>query len=187
MGVAGVCHEDSLIPDSRKERPNVRPSWLLILVLPACGGQANYVYECDGGATPVADSSTKDVTDGSVDAGIDVASDGACSAPTTFPSVGKCAGAADCASGDVCCATLAFDDRCFLTKLTHSCASPTSCPSAFQPFCGGNATGRLCDSPSDCTEPGFDRCCSFSIRCSSATLVMCASAASAKAAGASCL
>ncbi len=158
----------------------------LALVTTACGGEATYVIACDGSAPMEGggDVASPDASDAPTDSPHDALAD-ACGSKT-FAIAGKCAAGSDC-DGGVCCSTLEFDESCFLTKFSAACAAPASCRSAFQPFCGGNETARLCDSPSDCTEPGFDRCCTFPIRCTANTLVMCASEAAAKAAGGSCL
>jgi hypothetical protein len=77
----------------------------------------------------------------------------------------KCADPSQCdASAPVCCTTLTFDtdgDKCLLDSLNAACGSDESCPTSFQPFCGGNEIVRQCNDQADCTEPAAPECCTF--------------------------
>lgn len=160
---------------------------ILLLLAAGCGGDSIYVYECDGGGSDGAADSTIDVADAARDvAEKDASGDAQDGGGPVFNL--KCAEGSQCDGGTVCCGTLAFRQGCNLSSLTASCKVPAGCSTVLQPFCGGDETVRLCDSPSDCTEPGYDRCCNFPIGGTVNSLTMCGSAAMANAVdGGSCL
>lgn len=156
---------------------------LLSLLVGGCGGDA---VPSEYGAADGATDSTIDVVDAANDAVEEDASRDAGSDAQDgggFALSLKCAGGSQCDGGAVCCGALAFRPECSLLSLTASCKAPADCPTTLQPFCGGNETARLCDSPSDCTEPSYDRCCNFPIVGTNSSLTMCASAAMAAASG----
>ena len=98
----------------------------------------------------------------------------------------KCAEGTQCDAGaPICCATLQFGANCKLAEVSATCTDSVSCPTSFQPFCGGNELVRLCDQNADCTEPSYDKCCTF--QNGKQSLVFCANQAIANAADASCV
>jgi len=99
----------------------------------------------------------------------------------------KCAEGDQCdATAPVCCATLDFGSNCVLDAVSAACAASSDCPTTLEPFCTPTETVRFCDENADCTEPSYDRCCTFQITGVTQSLVMCASAAMASAVDASC-
>jgi hypothetical protein len=129
------------------------------------------------------------MTVGDADAAFVDAGDGSTSPEGGFFTHATCAEADQCEAGaPTCCGTLDFRPNCSLRKLTASCAPEQACLTTLQPFCGGTETVRLCATTAECTEPGFNRCCTFDIHDPNGqTLVMCASQAMANASDASCV
>ena len=86
-----------------------------------------------------------------------------------------------------CCATLDFGSDCVLDSVSSVCAAPADCPTTLQPFCAQTETVRLCDQNADCTEPDYDKCCTFQITGNAESIVMCANQEMAGAVDASCV
>ncbi|HSQ64158.1 MAG TPA: hypothetical protein VLM85_13120, partial [Polyangiaceae bacterium] len=179
----------------------------------ACASRmSRYGLVIMGGLAPIACGDMLVATDGGLDPGpADAPTNGSTDAPV-FDAIGdtmldgddagdssglqiavRCGTKQDCtddASTPICCATLSLASSCALQKISATCASPASCPTTLQPFCGGDEVVRLCESNATCTEPSFDKCCTFPFQAAQGgaySLVMCASQQMANAADASCL
>ena len=81
-----------------------------------------------------------------------------------------CDGPEDCA-GNVCCGTTTTDTgtfpNCPPTKASAKCES--TCTSSVPFSCASTSTVRLCHTASECTEPGYGYCCTFSLSGNSST------------------
>ncbi len=157
---------------------------LLVPMLLACGGEA--AGDGDGGDDATADAPLADGGRGDGgDSGADAPADAGDESATAISLHLKCAEGDQC-EGGVCCATLAFGGDCVLDEISPACTPSSGCPTTLQPFCGGDETVQLCDSNADCTEPGYDRCCTFQITGHASSLTLCASQQMVQSADASC-
>lgn len=100
-----------------------------------------------------------------------------------------CMSPADCSDGGtpICCATLSAGagqpPNCPIDSLTSSCKS--SCTTAMTFSCNSVSTVRACEKNSDCPEPTYGKCCTFTDG-NSNTATFCTSAGIAAAGGATC-
>jgi len=160
------------------------------VALVACGSEVTASDDGGGdGATNDAPSDGNGDAASTTDAGSDASDGGAdggdAETPVTLHL--KCAEGDQCEAGKpVCCATLDFGNDCVLDSVSTACAAPADCPTTLEPFCTQTEMVRFCDNGADCTEPDYDRCCTFNITGHSQSVVMCASEAMAEAADASC-
>jgi hypothetical protein len=147
-----------------------------------CGGG---VDGNDGGADATSDVAQNDAAsdvsanDAAKDAAANDASDGgglACTSP------------AGCEAGTpLCCGTVVLNGgtppNCTASSVTSACT--TQCATAFVSNCSGTETVRLCAQASDCSDPTYNKCCTFGS--GNQSLTFCSSQAIATGAGASCL
>ena len=176
----------SMLTDARRVGHRNRVRLLLLAVVTACGTTAGIN---DGGADGSTDSPTDTTVglDGGADDAADALSDvGDAGVETSIVLALECADPTQCEAGaPVCCATLSFGD-CVLAEVSAACTTSAACPTTLQPFCATTETVQLCGQSSECTEPGYDHCCTFDITGRSNSLVLCASQAMAASVHASC-
>jgi hypothetical protein len=165
----------------------------LALVLCACGA----LTALDDGGTDAMPGMQDAGSDALVDA-LDSGSDAGAidEFKSDVPAIhSKCAESEDCDASDaVCCTTLKFDTsngRCLFSSLSGACAPLSTCPTSFQPFCGGDEVVHQCDQNANCVEPDYPVCCTFWFDTTwgpgQEGLTICTSQAAANAADASCV
>jgi hypothetical protein len=127
------------------------------------------------GGDSASDAPSDVVTSDASDAGGD-ASSLACTSPST------------CGSGTpICCASVVLNGgtppNCTATSIASSCKGV--CTTTFVSSCSGTETVQLCAKANDCTDPTYDKCCTFTS--GNQSLTFCASQTIANSAGATCL
>jgi hypothetical protein len=105
----------------------------------------------------------------------------ACVAPASCPTADQitCDGPGDCAatpSTPACCGTYVPDGTgsfpsCGITSISATCMAASSCPSTISTTCTATTQVTLCDVASDCTDPTYSQCCTFTS--GSASLTFC--------------
>lgn len=75
----------------------------------------------------------------------------------------SCTGPGDCSDGSVCCGTADLVGSGFACSFkSGSAACTTSCKTVLPTGCPGKATLQLCGKKSDCKDPSYPLCCTFS-------------------------
>jgi hypothetical protein len=163
---------------------------------------STFLFACssDNGTGDAGGDAATDATsgqDGSTDAGGgdtgpgDAApSDGATSDAADSGTVVDitCTNPTQCDAGAaLCCGTIVLSGgsppACDVSSITTTCAA--QCATMLPFSCTGTDTVRLCNQNTDCTEQGYDKCCTFQTGGQSVTF--CANQGIATSAGATCL
>jgi hypothetical protein len=185
-------------------------AYLLFLFAPsallayACGGDSG---QNDGGTDATTDQANGDATqpdssgmDGASDSsnndsggndagmGMDVQISITCAFPAECVDGGDWDAAYPPAdAGEVCCGTLTTSGTfpgCSLSSITTSCAAPGSCPTTIDTSSCGTDTVRGCKHKGECTESGYNQCCT--VKQGDAGITFCMSTGLATLLGASC-
>jgi hypothetical protein len=154
----------------------MRKAWLLLLLAPsalvyACSGDNN---TNDAGTDATTDVATK--PDAAPDTGTDAAKDSGTDAPqqsdasftlTCFKPADCFDGGGDAAfppdAGEVCCGTVQTSGTfpsCSFDQAGTACQAPSACATTIGLQSCGTDQVRLCESNTECAEPGYDLCCS---------------------------
>jgi len=145
-----------------------------------CGSQT--CLSCfDGGFPDVAPDVDKDASP-FPDASNDVVASDASDASSL-----ACTSPVGCGTGTpICCGTVVLNGgtppNCTASSITSSCKA--QCASAFVSNCSGTETVQLCAQGSDCTDPTYDKCCTFTS--GNESLTFCATQSMANLSGATC-
>jgi len=169
---------------------------LSVVTLAACSSDPITVSGTDAAADVGADVASKDAGKDAAGNDATTQSDGA--APDSgLPDVVispdavslTCQSPSDCGGGStpICCATLSAGagtpPNCPIDSLTSSCKA--TCTTSMNFSCNSISTVRGCAQSSDCPEPTYGKCCTFT-DANNNTATFCTSAGIAAAGGAVC-
>ncbi|NOU32045.1 MAG: hypothetical protein HOO96_29425 [Polyangiaceae bacterium] len=156
----------------------VLPSLLVLAGVLGCSGSTARITPLDEDAG-VADSGVTPGADGAADldagAARDAASDGAVvrDAGESDAQGADCTDPAECSGATpICCASITTGagtvPNCPLTSASAACRA--TCRTSLPLACSSTITSRLCAAKTDCVDPGYGECCTFSQGAQSATL-----------------